>query len=33
MFQHLENKTKTIKTLVKKNLSENGKFIISHSNN
>ena len=32
MFPHLENKTKTIKTLVKKNLSENGKLMIAHSN-
>ena len=32
MFPHLENKTKTIKTLVKNNLSENGKLMIAHSN-
>ncbi|MDU1538076.1 methyltransferase domain-containing protein [Paraclostridium tenue] len=32
MFPHLENKTKTIKTLVKKNLSKNGKLMIAHSN-
>ncbi|SCI79371.1 Demethylmenaquinone methyltransferase [uncultured Clostridium sp.] len=32
MFPHLENKSKTIKTLVKNNLSENGKLMIAHSN-
>lgn len=32
MFPHLENKTKTIKTLVKNNLRENGKLMIAHSN-
>ena len=32
MFPHIENKTKTIKTLVKNNLSENGKLMIAHSN-
>ena len=32
MFPHLENKTKTIKTLVKNNLSDNGKLMIAHSN-
>lgn len=32
MFPHLENKTKTVKTLINKNLNENGKLIIAHSN-
>ncbi|AUN14613.1 methyltransferase domain-containing protein [Paraclostridium sordellii] len=32
MFPHLENKTKTVKTLINKNLNKNGKLIIAHSN-
>ncbi|CEN75468.1 methlytransferase [[Clostridium] sordellii] len=32
MFPHLENKIKTVKTLINKNLNENGKLIIAHSN-
>ena len=32
MFPHLQNKTRTIKSLVKNNLNENGKLLIAHSN-
>lgn len=32
MFPHLKDKTSTIKFLVEKNLKENGKLIIAHSN-
>lgn len=32
MFPHLQNKTMTIKSLVKNNLKKDGKLIIAHSN-